>query len=98
MITKLLVVAAIALAHVGGTATAHGEPTPINTGPSPFGALSCSCTETTPAGSLADEIDRGIRSGLAELGVRSLQGGTVDGDVELLVVERHQARDRGDGG
>ena len=35
---------------------------------------------------------------LAELSVRASQGCAVDNDVELLVVERHQAGDRGDGG
>jgi hypothetical protein len=66
MITKILIGAAIALAaYVGGTATADGEPNPIGTDPSPFSALSCSCQETNPAGSLEEEIDRGIRNGLS---------------------------------
>jgi hypothetical protein len=65
MVTKILVGAAIAVAaYVGGTATASGEPNPIGTGPNKFSALSCSCQETTPAGGLKEEIDRGMRDGL----------------------------------
>jgi hypothetical protein len=67
LITKMLVSAAIVLGScVGGAAPASADPDPIGTDPNPFGALSCSCQETTSAGSpaLRDEIDRGIRAGL----------------------------------
>jgi hypothetical protein len=66
MITKMLIGAAIVLAaYVAGTATAGGEPNQISTDQSPFSAVSCSCQETTPAGAVEEEIDRGIRSGLS---------------------------------
>ena len=65
MIMKMLVGAAMAVfAYVAGTATAGGEPNPVNTGPNPFSALSCSCHEATPFSSAREEIDRGIRDGL----------------------------------
>ena len=69
MITKLLVSAAIALgSSVGAAAPASANPNPIaGTDPNPFGALSCSCQETAPAGSPAlreEDIERGIRAGL----------------------------------
>ncbi len=70
VITKILVSAAIALgSYVGGAAPASADPNPIGTDPNPFGALSCSCRETAPAGSpaLREEIDRGIRAGLSAL-------------------------------
>jgi len=58
MIVKILIGAAVAVcACVGASAPAGAEP-------NPFGALSCGCQQTTPAGGARDEIDRGIRDGL----------------------------------
>jgi hypothetical protein len=66
MITKILISAAIALGSlVGGAAPASADPNPLGTDPNPFSALSCSCQETAPAGSVGEEIERGIRNGLS---------------------------------
>jgi hypothetical protein len=61
MITKMLASVAIVLGSlVVGAAPASADP-------NPFGSLTCSCQETTPAGgpALTAELDRGIRNGLA---------------------------------
>jgi len=63
MITKVLVSSAIifgAAVGLGGAADAD---------PSVFKLLSCNCPERAPAGSavVRDEIDRGIRQGLADV-------------------------------
>lgn len=42
--------------------------------------------------------NRRTNQALAELSVRPRQGDAVDGEVDLLVVKRHQAGDRGNGG
>ena len=68
VITKILVSEAIALGSwVAGAAPASADANPIGTDPNPFGALGCSCRETAPPGSpaLREEMERGIRAGLA---------------------------------
>ncbi len=68
VITKILVSVAIAVVSwVGGAAPASADPNTASTDPNPFGALSCSCQKTAPAGSTAlkEEIDQGIRNGLS---------------------------------
>jgi hypothetical protein len=64
---KMLVGAAIALCfYIAGAAPAGADPNPVDTGPNPYGTLSCAaCRETTPADSpaLKAEIDRGLREG-----------------------------------
>lgn len=60
-VTKILAGAAIVLVSlVAGAPTAGADP-------SPFGALSCSCERTAPAGSpaLRAELNRGLRAGLS---------------------------------
>jgi hypothetical protein len=66
VITKILVSAAIVLGSCFvAAAPASADPNPSDTDPNPFGALTCSCQETAPAGSpaLREEINRGIRKG-----------------------------------
>jgi hypothetical protein len=68
MITKMLVSDAIVLGSlVVGAAPASADPNQSDTQPNPFGSLTCSCQETTPAGgpALTAELDRGIRNGLS---------------------------------
>jgi hypothetical protein len=68
MITKMLVSTAIVLGSlVAGAAPASADPNQSDTNPNPFGSLTCSCQETTPAGgpALTAELDRGIRNGLS---------------------------------
>jgi len=63
VVTKLVVGAAIAgAAAIGMAAPAAAEP-------SPFNVLSCSCPPTVPRGgpSVADQINRGIETALADL-------------------------------
>ncbi len=61
MVSKILACAALAV----GAAVAM--PAPAGADPSVFGELSCSCPQTVSNGgsSVADQIDRGIQSGLA---------------------------------
>jgi len=66
VIAKMLVGGAIALCSgIAGAASVSADPNPVNTGPNPYGTLSCECRETTPADSpaLQAEIDRGLREG-----------------------------------
>jgi hypothetical protein len=66
LITKAMIGAAIVLGScVVAAAPASADPNPSDTDPNPFGALTCSCQETAPAGSpaLREEINRGIRKG-----------------------------------
>jgi hypothetical protein len=68
-IAKILVSAAIVVGSaVAAAAPAGADPNPAGTQPNPFGALSCNCRETAPAGSpqLKDEIDRGIAAGRSD--------------------------------
>jgi hypothetical protein len=68
VITKILVGAAIGLGSgIAGATPASADPNPAVTDPNPFGALGCNCRLTAPAGSPAarQEMDRGIRAGLA---------------------------------
>jgi hypothetical protein len=67
MITKLLVSAAIVLGSVWGAASASADPSPSDTQPNPFGSLTCSCQETTPADgpALSAELDRGLSKSLS---------------------------------
>ena len=67
MITKLLVSAAIVLGSVWGAAPASADPSQSDTQPNPFGSLTCSCQETTPADgpALSAELNRGLRQGLS---------------------------------
>jgi hypothetical protein len=67
MITKMLVSAAIVLGSVWGAAPASAGPSPSDTQPNPFGSLTCSCQETTPAHgpALSEELDRGLWNGLS---------------------------------
>ena len=68
VIRKILVSAAIAVGScVVGAAPATADPNAIGTNPNPFSGLSCNCRQTAPAGSPAatEEINRGIREGLA---------------------------------
>jgi hypothetical protein len=67
MITKLLVSAAIVLGSVWGAAPASADPSPSDTQPNPFGSLTCSCQETTPADrpALSAELNRGLRKSLS---------------------------------
>ena len=61
VIAKILISAAIGLGcFVGGAAPAGADP-------NSFSGFSCHCRETAPAASpvLRDEIDRGVREGLA---------------------------------
>jgi hypothetical protein len=74
-VTKILAGAAIVLVSlVAGAPTAGADPNPAGADPSragadpsPFGALSCSCERTAPAGSpaLRAELNRGLRAGLS---------------------------------
>jgi hypothetical protein len=67
-ISRVLVGGAIALVVAfWGAAPAGADTNAGGAGPSPFSTLHCGCRETAPAGSQvrADEIDRGIRQGLA---------------------------------
>jgi hypothetical protein len=65
IIMKILVSVIALWSYVGGAASASADPNPVNTGPNPYGTLSCDCRETTPADSpaLRAEIDRGLREG-----------------------------------
>jgi hypothetical protein len=68
VITKILVGTAIALgAFVGTAAPASADTNSTGAHPNPFSTLSCSCRETTPAGSPGrqEEINRGIQSGVS---------------------------------
>jgi hypothetical protein len=68
VITKSLVSTAIALGFlVGGAAPASADTNSTGANPNPFSTLSCSCRETTPAGSPGrkEEIERGIGEGRA---------------------------------
>ena len=67
MITKLLVSAAIVLGSVWGAAPASAGPSQSDTQPNPFGSLTCSCRETTPADgpALSAELVRGLSDGLS---------------------------------
>jgi hypothetical protein len=68
VITKILVGAAIAVgAFVGTAAPASADTNSTGAPPNPFSTLSCSCRETTPAGSPGrqEEIRRGIQSGVS---------------------------------
>jgi len=62
MITKMLVSAAAVLACVVvGAAPASADPNLSDTQTNPFGSLTCSCRQTTPAdGPVTAELDRGI--------------------------------------
>lgn len=61
LLSKKLVSAAVAL----GVFVVASEPARAD--PNPFAALGCTCRETAPAGSadLQNEINQGIRQGLA---------------------------------
>ena len=65
VITKILVSVVALWSYVGGAASASADPNPVNTGPDPYGTLSCECRGTTPAGSPARqaEIYRGLQEG-----------------------------------
>jgi hypothetical protein len=67
MITKMLVSAAIVLGSVWGAAPASADPNLSDTQTNPFGSLTCSCQETTPADgpALSAELDRGLWKGLS---------------------------------
>ena len=68
LIAKALVSAAIGFgALIVAAAPASADPGPAGTQPNPFGALSCSCQKTAPAGGPAStaDIDRGVRNGLS---------------------------------
>jgi hypothetical protein len=67
MITKLLVSAAIVLGSVWGAAPASADPSQSDTQPNPFGSLTCSCQETTPADgpALSAELNRGLQKSLS---------------------------------
>jgi hypothetical protein len=68
VITKILGGAAIGLGlFVGVAAPASADSHLSGTDPNPFGALSCSCQETTSPGgpALREELNRGIRGGLS---------------------------------
>jgi hypothetical protein len=63
MITKILGSGAIVLGSWVAAATpANADQNPIGPDPNPFGGLTCSCQETTPADGQAvtAELDRGI--------------------------------------
>jgi hypothetical protein len=67
VMTKILIVVAVALGSSAGAAAAPvgADPNPIGSAPNSFGGLSCSCPETAPPGgpALREGIDRGIREG-----------------------------------
>jgi hypothetical protein len=67
VMTKILIVVAVALGSSAGAAAAPvgADPNPIGSAPNSFGGLSCSCRETAPPGSpvLREEIEQGIREG-----------------------------------
>lgn len=68
VITQILVSAAIAVGAVwGGAALASADTNSTGVDQNAFSTLSCSCRETTPAGSRArkEEIDRGIQKGVS---------------------------------
>jgi hypothetical protein len=68
MIAKVMAIAAFVLSsHVGPIAAASADPDDVGTNPNPFGALTCNCRQTAPAGSPArkEQIDRGLREGLS---------------------------------
>jgi hypothetical protein len=68
MITKMLVSAAIVLGPLAaGAAPASADPNQSEINPNPFGSLTCSCQQTTPAEgpALTAELDRGIWSGIS---------------------------------
>jgi hypothetical protein len=67
MMTKLLVSAAVVLGSVWGAAPASADPSSSDTQPNPFGSLTCSCQETTPANgpALSAELDRGLWKSLS---------------------------------
>jgi len=68
MIAKTLVSTAVVLGSlVVGAAPAFAAPNPSPAHQNPFGSLSVSSRETVPAsGSLAQELDRGLRDGLSQ--------------------------------
>ena len=63
----LVSTAAVFGALIGASAPASADPNTAGTNPHAFSTLSCSCRETTPAGSPArkEEIDRGIQKGVS---------------------------------
>ena len=66
VITKSLVSTVIALGVlIGAAAPANADTNPAGASPNPFSTLSCSCRETTLAGSPGrkEEIQRGIGEG-----------------------------------
>lgn len=68
MITKMVASAAIVLGALGvGAAPASADPSQSGNDPNPFGGLTCNCQQTTPNGgpAVSDELDQGIRAGLA---------------------------------
>jgi hypothetical protein len=66
VIAKILVSAAIAVGScIGVAAPASADQYPNGTDPNPFGALDCGCRGTAPLGGSAEEIERGLRTGLA---------------------------------
>jgi hypothetical protein len=70
VITKILVSVAIALGVlVVGEAPASADPNSPANQPNPFGTLTCRCQKIAPASrqALRDQIDRGIRDGLAAI-------------------------------
>jgi hypothetical protein len=67
VLTRTLGAAAIALVSwVGGTAPSSADPNSGDTGPNPFGGLSCNCPTTAPpgGGTGREGMDRGFRRGL----------------------------------
>jgi hypothetical protein len=64
-VTAILVSAVALCSYIGGAPPVSADPNPTNTGPNPYGTLSCDCRETTPADSPAPkaEIDKGLREG-----------------------------------
>jgi hypothetical protein len=67
MITKMLVSAAIVLGSVWGAAPAGADPNVSDTQTNPFGSLTSSSQETTPADgqALSEELERGIWKGFS---------------------------------
>ena len=65
LIAKILVSSAIALG-AWGAVPASADPNQSGTDPNPFGGLTSSSQETSPAGTPAsEELDRGILAGLS---------------------------------
>jgi hypothetical protein len=65
IITKILVSVVALWSYIAGAATVSADPNPVDTGPNPYGTLSCECRETTPADGPAQQADihRGLREG-----------------------------------